>query len=224
MYKILTVDDESEIVLMIKKYFTMCGYEVITACSGEDAIKKLKYEPDIILLDITMPGLDGLEVCRLIRNEIQCPILLLTARTEIKERVRGFETGADDYIIKPFDMEELHARIDAHIRRENRIQKRKEVIRFYKDMIINYERRQVKINGQEITFSKKEFDIIAELSLNAGRVFSREKIYENIWGFDKNGNNETVIEHIRRIRMKLSEVSDYEYIKTVWGCGYTWNL
>ena len=224
MYKILTVDDESEIVLMIKKYFTMCGYEVITACSGEDAIKKLKYEPDIILLDITMPGLDGLEVCRLIRNEIQCPILLLTARTEIKERVRGFETGADDYIIKPFDMEELHARIDAHIRRENRIQKRKEVIRFYKDMIINYERRQVKINGQEITLSKKEFDIIAELSLNAGRVFSREKIYENIWRFDKNGNNETVIEHIRRIRMKLSEVSDYEYIKTVWGCGYTWNL
>ncbi|MFQ9970511.1 MAG: response regulator transcription factor [Blautia sp.] len=224
MYKILTVDDESEIVLMIKKYFTMCGYEVITACSGGDAIKKLKYEPDIILLDITMPGLDGLEVCRLIRNEIQCPILLLTARTEIKERVRGFETGADDYIVKPFDMEELHARIDAHIRRENRIQKRKEMIRFYKDMIINYERRQVKINGQEITLSKKEFDIIAELSLNAGRVFSREKIYENIWGFDKNGNNETVIEHIRRIRMKLSEVSDYEYIKTVWGCGYTWNL
>ncbi|MFQ9583675.1 MAG: winged helix-turn-helix domain-containing protein [Blautia hansenii] len=98
------------------------------------------------------------------------------------------------------------------------------MIRFYKDMIINYERRQVKINGQEITLSKKEFDIIAELSLNAGRVFSREKIYENIWGFDKNGNNETVIEHIRRIRMKLSEVSDYEYIKTVWGCGYTWNL
>lgn len=223
MYKILAVDDEPEIVLMIKKYFTMCGYEVITACGGEDAIKKLKYEPDIILLDITMPGLDGLEVCRLIRSEIQCPILFLTARTEIKERVLGFETGADDYIIKPFAMEELRARIEAHIRRENRTQKRKEVVRFYRNMVINYEKRQVRIDGQEIVLSKKEFDIVAELSFNAGRVLSRERLYEKIWGFDKNGNNETVIEHIRKIRMKFSEISDYDYIKTVWGCGYTWN-
>lgn len=222
MYKILAVDDEPEIVLVIKKYFTMCGYQVMTACGGKEAMEKLKYKPDIILLDITMPGLDGLEVCRLIRNEIQCPILFLTARSEIKERILGFETGADDYIIKPFDMEELRARIEAHIRRENRVQE-KSVVRFYGDMSINYEKRQVKIGGQEIVLSKKEFDIIAELSLNAGRVLSRETLYENIWGCDKTGNNETVIEHIRRIRMKLSEMTDHEYVKTIWGCGYIWN-
>lgn len=222
MYKILAVDDETEIVSVIRKYFSMCGYQVLTAYTGEEALEKIKYKPDIILLDITMPGLDGLEVCAKIRDEVLCPILFLTARSEIKERVLGFETGADDYIVKPFDMEELRARVEAHIRREYRVQEKKSV-RFFGDMVVNYEKRQVKINGHEVALSKKEFDIIAELSLNAGMVLSRETLYENIWGCDKMGNNETVIEHIRKIRQKLLEFTDFEYIKTVWGCGYTWN-
>lgn len=222
MYKILTVDDEPEIVLLIKKYFSMSGYQVLTACTGEEALKKISYNPDIILLDITMPGLSGLEICDKIRDKIQCPILFLTARAEIKERIQGLEIGADDYIIKPFDLEELRARIEAHIRREYRSIAKK-TVHFFGELIIDYKKREVKIKGEIVILTKKEFDIVENLSLNAGCVLSREVLYENIWGYDGIGNSETVIEHIRKIRLKFAKLTKHEYIKTVWGCGYIWN-
>lgn len=223
MSRILIVDDEKELVSVIKRYFSMLGYEVIVAYDGEEALAQVLKEPDIILLDVSMPKMNGYEVCQKIREMEDCPIVFLTAKSEIDEKVRGFSVGADDYVVKPFEMEELNARIEAHLRREKRVKDDKVKICFRDELTVDYENRTVQIKDRSIELAKKEFDVISELSLNPGRVLSREQLYVKIWGYDKNGNNETVTEHIRRIRMKFAEVTDYEYIKTVWGCGYRWN-
>lgn len=219
--KILIVDDEPGIVEMMKSYFEK-QYEVLTACNGKEALLKAALHPDLILLDINMPDLDGLTICRRIRDYISCPILFLTARIESSDKINGFTAGADDYILKPFDLDELGARVAAHLRRESRQQKNI-AVRFFGELAIDYSAQTISINENSISLSKREFDIVELLSQNAGQVFDRERIYEAVWGIDGEGNSDTIMEHIRKIRAKLSAYSLHNYIDTVWGCGYKWN-
>ena len=221
MKKILLVDDEKGIVDMLKSYFEMRSFQVYTAYDGKTAIKQAANNPDIVLLDINMPDIDGLAVCEKIRDYISCPILFLTARIETADKIKGFQVGADDYIVKPFDLDELGARVAAHIRRENRRQEQS-TLRFFSDMVIDYSKREVSICGEKVVLSKKEYDIVELLSINAGQVFDRERIYELVWGLEGDGNSDTIMEHIRKIRSKLTAVSSHSYIETVWGVGYKW--
>lgn len=220
-YKILIVDDEPGIVDMIKSYFER-QYEVLTACNGREALSKAALHPDLILLDINMPDPDGLTICRQIRDHISCPILFLTARIESTDQINGFSAGADDYILKPFDLDELGARIAAHLRRESRYQKYA-AVRFFGELVIDYSARTLFIGETSVSLSKREFDIVELLSQNPGQVFDRERIYEAVWGIDGEGNSDTIMEHIRKIRGKLSAYTFHNYIDTVWGCGYKWN-
>ncbi|MBA9084151.1 DNA-binding response OmpR family regulator [Fontibacillus solani] len=220
--KILLVDDEKGIVTMMKNYFEMSGYLVYTAFNGNEALQKAAHNPDIILLDINMPDIDGLTVCQRIREHISCPILFLTARIETSDKINGFRAGADDYIVKPFDLDELGARVAAHIRRENRRQEHS-IVRFFGDMVIDYSKRQIKIKDSVAELSKKEFDIVELLSTNAGQMFDRERIYSLVWGLEGDGNSDTIMEHIRKIRAKFAALSLHSYIETVWGVGYKWN-
>ncbi len=219
--KIMVVDDEKGVVTIMKKYFEMSGYQVITAYSGQEALKKMSCLPDIVLLDINMPDMDGLTVCQSIREYITCPILFLTARIETADKIKGFSAGADDYIVKPFDLDELGARVAAHLRRENRKQEQS-TLRFFNDMVIDYAKREISISGTLVSLSKKEFDIVELLSINAGQVFDRERIYDTVWGLEGDGNSDTIMEHIRKIRAKFSALSLHNYIETVWGVGYKW--
>ncbi len=220
--KLLIVDDEKGVTDMLKSYFEMRSFQVYTAYGGEEALKQAAHNPDLVLLDINMPDMDGLKVCEKIREHISCPILFLTARVETSDKIRGFQAGADDYIVKPFDMEELEARVAAHLRRENR-KKERSVFRFFSDMAIDYSKREVTVKGRKIPLSKKEFAIVELLSANPGQIFDRERIYEIVWGIDGDGSSDTVMEHVRKIRAKLSAETTHSYIETVWGCGYRWN-
>ncbi len=220
--KLLIADDEAGVVDMLKSYFEARSFCVYTARSGEEALQQAEKNPDLVLLDINMPDMDGLAVCERIRTHIRCPILFLTARIETADKIRGFQAGGDDYIVKPFDVDELGARVSAHLRRESRRQEHS-VLRFFSDMTIDYSGREVWIGKEKIALSKKEFDIVELLSINGAQVFDRERIYEAVWGLEGDGSSDTVMEHIRKIRGKFAAVSPYSYIETVWGVGYRWN-
>lgn len=220
--KILIVDDEKGIVDMLKNYFEMASYQVYTANNGTEALQKITCQPDIILLDINMPEMDGLTVCEKIREHIRCPVLFLTARIETADKIKGFNVGADDYIVKPFDIDELGARVAAHLRRENRKQGQS-VLRFFGDMAIDYSKHNITIGDTAVILSKKEFSIVELLSQNPGQVFDREHIYEVVWGLEGDGNSDTIMEHIRKIRSKFAVLTLHSYIETVWGVGYKWN-
>lgn len=219
---ILIVDDEKGIVDMLKSHFERQSFQVYTAYNGMEALKQAVCDPDIVLLDINMPKMDGLAVCQRIREFITCPILFLTARIESADKIIGFQAGADDYIVKPFDLDELVARVAAHLRREQRRQYNR-AVRFFGEITIDYAARTISINGESVSMSKREFDIVELLSLNPGQVFDRERIYETVWGIDGDGNSDTVMEHVRKIRAKLTAHTLHSYIETVWGCGYKWN-
>ena len=219
---VLGVDDEEAILDLLKFNIEKEGFKFISATNGEDAIKIAKEQnPDIILLDINMPKLDGIEVCKKIRDYVSCPILFLTARIEENDKVQGFSVGADDYIVKPFSLVELEARVQAHLRREERHQTNTKV-KFSGELLIDYSERTVYIQNQPIGLVKKEFDIVELLSQNAGQVFDKERIYERVWGYDSEGDSSVVAEHIRRIRTKIAAYTNKSYIETVWGCGYKW--
>jgi len=219
--KILIVDDEPGVVALLKDYFEINNYLVLTARGGEEAIKQAGREPDIILLDINMPKMDGLEVCRRIREHISCPIIFLTARALDMDKITGFVSGGDDYVTKPFSIQELGARVAAHLRRENRHAGNTKV-RFEDDLVIDYAAHTVGIQGEEIQLAKKEFEIIALLSENRGQVFDKERIYERLWGYDAEGDSSVIAEHIKRIRSKLKSAGAGEHVETVWGVGYKW--
>lgn len=220
-YRILIVDDENDILSMLKDFFEINGYFVLTADNGYDAIKQAQKQPDIILLDINMPKMNGFDVCEKIRNFVLCPILFVTARTEDIDKVLGFKIGADDYIVKPFSINELGARVEAHLRREFR-SSRKTKIMFDGNFVIDYISREVFYKKNILEFTKIEFDIIELLSTNHGQVFSKERIYDNVWSWDSEGDSSVVVEHIRRIRSKILNSGSDDCIKTVWGVGYKW--
>lgn len=218
---LLIADDERDILDMLRRFFEKKGYAVLTADCGQEALRLAQRQPDMILLDVNMPDMDGFQVCATIRAHVGCPILFLTARVEDGDKVRGFAAGGDDYVVKPFSLDELNARVAAHLRREQRRAVSAEV-RFDADLVIDYSQRAVLFRGEAVPFAKKEFDIIEFLSQNSGQVFDRERIYERVWGYDSEGDSSVVAEHIRRIRAKLAACGAQPYIETVWGCGYKW--
>lgn len=222
MKRILIADDEAGMVLMMRRFFERAGYEVFAAADGKEVLERISCRPDIILLDINMPEIDGLAVCERIREHVSCPILFLTARIETGDKLKGFQAGGDDYIVKPFDLDELGARVEAHLRREKRRQNQS-VLRFFGDLSIDYSKKEVMVGKETIVLSKREFDIVELLSVNAGQVFDRERIYETVWGLDGDGSSDTIMEHIRKIRVKLGAHTSHNYIETVWGMGYKWN-
>ena len=175
--KILIVDDEPDVVEMLQDYFELNGYSTLSARNGKEALAKVSKQPDLILLDINMPNMDGLELCKQIREFVSCPILFLTARAEDTDKIKGFAVGGDDYIVKPFSIDELGARVAAHIRRDMRVQNQSRKY-FGQDVVIDYSAKEVYVCGQLAPFSKTEFDIIELLSTNAGQVFDKERIYE----------------------------------------------
>lgn len=219
-YKILIIDDEEMILSMMEKCLGE-EFSVYTAENAKKALELLNVIPDIILLDINMPEMDGLELCKHIRGHISCPIIFLTARVTERDVIKGLSVGGDDYITKPFRMDELLARISAHLRREER-KGTAENLRFDEELIIDYNSRTVFYGKEQLDFSNKEFEIIRFLSQNAGMVFDRETIYEKLWGYNGEGDSIVVKEHIRKIRNKLSVYTDKNYIETVWGVGYKW--
>lgn len=219
--RLLVVDDEQDIRRLLRDFFELQGYQVYTAASGKEALDKLAVQPDLILLDINMPDMDGMEVCRNIRDHVTCPIVFLTARVEEQDRINGLMIGGDDYIMKPFAMEELGARVAAHLRRERRGSIRENVA-FHRGLVIHYGSRQVYFSDQPVNLTRTEFDLVEFLSMHRGQVFGRERIYELVWGYDKEGDSQIITEHIRRVRQKFRKFTEEEFIETVWGVGYKW--
>ena len=220
-HKILIIDDEEMILTMLKKCLEAENFLVYTADNAKKALELMSVAPDIILLDINMPKMDGLELCQFVREHISCPIIFLTARVSEQDVIQGLSVGGDDYITKPFRVDELLARILAHLRREER-KNNADNLKFDEELIIDYNSRMVFLGKRQLDFSNKEFEIIRLLSQNAGMVFDRETIYEKLWGYDGEGDSIVVKEHIRKIRNKLANYIEKNYIETVWGVGYRW--
>ncbi|WP_347562165.1 response regulator transcription factor [Eubacterium sp. am_0171] len=225
--KILIIDDETDLVMLLKDELEAKGHEVLTAYDGQTGIDLSQKQPDLIILDIMMPGIDGFEVCRAIRDDVLCPVIFLSARQSETDKIRGLTLGGDDYITKPFGLHELLAKIEANLRRERRSQylnaENKRSKLYFEKLCLDMRERTVRVDGKDIELTKREYDIVELLALHAGQVFSREQIYEKIWGFDSEGNSSTVVERIKKIRAKFSAAADKEYISTVWGIGYKWN-
>lgn len=228
MSRILIVDDERALTELLESRLKAKGHEVWTAHDGVTAVAFAMEKPELILLDVMMPGMDGFEVCRRIRKEIDCPILFLSARQSETDKVKGLSMGGDDYITKPFGLQELMARIEANLRREKRSRGRGEEygrsgLGFGK-LYLDLQERSVRVGGQVIELTRREYDIAELLALHPGQVFSREQIYEKLWGYDAEGDSATVVERVKKIRAKLAAADpETEYITTVWGIGYKWN-
>lgn len=221
-YKILIVDDEKMMTELLSDHLQDCGYETYVANNSDEAVELLQKQPDLIILDINMPGTNGLELCKNIRKHIICPIIFVTARITEQDKINGLQYGGDDYITKPFSLNELSARVAAHLRRDER-NKCKPLLLTSENLIVNLSERTVSYGENSIPFSKREFDLIEFLMTNANQVFSRERIYEAVWGYEAEGDSSVVKEHVRKIRAKLHEITGQEYIETIWGVGYKWN-
>ena len=219
--KILIADDEPGIIQLLKDYFEMQNYQVIEAVNGIEVLGKLSQSPDIIILDVNMPLLDGFEVCERIRAHVSFPILFMTAKVEESDRIKGLMSGGDDYILKPFSIDELGARVEAHLRRESR-KKTEGTVKIFDHLAIHYEEKSVYYGEMTVPFTKTEYNIVEILSLNPGQVFSKEQLYEKVRGFDGAADSNIVTEHIRRVRGKIGKHTDRIYIETVWGVGYRW--
>ena len=220
--KLLVVDDDPNICDMLRLYFENEGYTVKTASDGTEGINYFKiYEPDLVLLDIMMPKKDGWQVCREIREISQKPVIMITAKGEVFDKVLGLELGADDFIVKPFDMKELSARIKAVLRRYNAHSKAadEEVVRF-ENMEVSLQKYELKLKGRAIDIPPKELELLYFLASNCNRVFTRDQLLDKVWGFDYLGDSRTVDVHVKRLREKLEGASDKWCLKTVWGVGY----
>lgn len=222
MQTLLIIDDEKMLTDLLYRHFTNTGYLVYTANDEETAMSLLGRNPDLILLDVMMEDFDGYDFCIRIRPLVSCPILFLTAKIAEDDKIKGLQIGGDDYITKPFSLEELSARVEAHLRREYRTNARNALLATGK-LILNLSEKTAVYENQEITFSRKQFEIIRYLAENARQVFDKEQIYEAVWGLDGEGDSNAVKEHIRKIRVKLKETTGQDYIETVWGMGYKWN-
>ena len=219
---LLIIDDEKDIGAMLKQYFELKDYTVMLAESGLAGIEKAAKQPDLILLDINMPDVDGIEVCRRIRDVVACPILFLTARVEDQDKLAGFAAGGDDYIVKPFSVSELGARVAAHLRREDRSGQRAHRLLLDDQFMIDYTTRQVSFQGAVIPLTPKEYEIAELLSMHPGQLFSKDRIFDRIWKMDSDADPNTAMEHISRLRAKLAAAGCKPYIQTVWGVGYKW--
>lgn len=216
--RILAVDDEEGIVRLIRRALEKDGFLVETVTEPEAVLTLHLADYDLILLDVMMPGMDGFELCRRIREKTDCPILFLTAKTQEADVMRGLGLGADDYIRKPFGVGELRARVRAHLRREKREKLHAVTVgeaRFYPQA------KKLTCGEREVPLTKSEYEICEYLALHKGQAFSRERIYEHVFGYDKEGDSTAVTEHVKNIRAKLKEAG-ISPVETVWGIGYRW--
>lgn len=225
-YKILVADDDNNVCDLLKLYLENEGYELITANDGAKAVSSFKiYEPDIVLLDIMMPRKDGWQVCREIREISSKPIIIITAKGEVFDKVLGLELGADDFIVKPFDMKEVSARVKAVLRRySGHDNDDSEVIRF-DNLEISLQKYELKLAGKVVDIPPKELELLYFLTSNYNRVFTRDQLLDKVWGFDYLGDSENGVDvHVKRLREKLEGKSDKWTLKTVWGVGYKFEL
>lgn len=227
--KILIVDDDENIANLISLYLTKECYETRIEHDGQSALDVFKeYAPNLILLDIMLPGLDGYEVCREIRRESKVPIIMLSAKTEVFDKVLGLELGADDYIIKPFDSKELVARVKAVLRRYTEapapVEKKPDEKRVeYKDLIINLSNYEVIYKGKPVEMTPREIELLYFLASSPNQVFTREQLLDHIWGYEYAGDTRTVDVHIKRIREKIADTDQWS-IGTVWSVGYRFEV
>ena len=222
MGKILVADDDQNICELIRLYLEKENFTVVLANDGEEAVAKFSAEnPDLVLLDIMMPKLDGWQVCRQIRAKSECPIIMLTAKSETFDKVLGLELGADDYVVKPFDTKEIVARIKAVMRRTGKNGTHEDVKEVrYDKLVVNMTRYELKVDGKVVDTPPKELELLFHLASNPNRVYTRDQLLDEVWGFEYYGDSRTVDVHIKRLREKLEGVSDLWSLKTVWGVGY----
>ncbi len=223
--KVMIVDDDRNICELLRLYLEKEGWSVVMAHDGMQALTLFDAEkPDLVLLDVMMPQLDGWQVCRELRKKSNCPIIMLTAKGEVFDRVLGLELGADDYVIKPFESKEVVARIKAVLRRSGgEVPKKSKEVRYDK-LYINMENYELRVNGKQVDAPPKEMELIFHLASNPNRVFTRDQLLDEVWGFEYYGDSRTVDVHIKRLREKLEGVSDEWSLKTVWGVGYKFEL
>ena len=224
--KILVVDDDKNICELLRLYLEKEGYSVAISNQGEEAIAKFNaIKPDLILMDIMLPGLDGWQVCREIRKTSNVPIIMLTAKGETFDKVLGLELGADDYVVKPFDTKEVIARVKAVLRRIGNAApavETKEVN--YDKLSVNMTRYELKVDGKVIDTPPKELELLFHLASNPNRVYTRDQLLDEVWGFEYYGDSRTIDVHVKRLREKLEGVSDKWSLKTVWGVGYKFEV
>ncbi|WP_338753360.1 response regulator transcription factor [Bacillus sp. FJAT-52991] len=221
--KILIIDDEVEILTFLHDALEDEGYQVFKAANGEEALAQLKHGPDLLILDVMMPGMNGFELCERIRQSVNVPILFLSAKQTENDRVQGLLVGGDDYLVKPFSLRELKMRVYAHLRREERKSSSQQQCLFFGRLIIDLKSGQLFYDSQEIPLTMREFEIIQYLAVNCGQVLTREQIYEKVWGLEATGDSITINEHIKNIRAKLQKAGEQAHrISTVWGRGYRW--
>ena len=224
MAKILVVDDDLNICELLKLYLENDGYTVFTANDGQAAVDTFKNKtPDLVLLDIMLPKIDGWQVCREIRKTSSAPIIMLTAKGETFDKVLGLELGADDYVVKPFDAKEVMARVKAVLRRTQGEAEAPEAdgkTVIYDNLEINISNYEMKVKGVAVDTPPKELELIYHFASNPNRVYTRDQLLDEVWGFDYYGDSRTVDVHVKRLREKLEGVSDKRQLKTVWGVGY----
>ena len=225
-YKILIVDDDENICELLRLYLEKDGFDTIVANDGEQAVDfAAKYAPDLILLDIMLPKLDGWQVCREIRKTSETPIIMLTAKGETFDKILGLELGADDYVSKPFDTKEVIARIKAVLRRSHEKDKASQINEVrYDKLRINLTNYELEVDGVKIDTPPKELELIYHLASNPNRVYTRDQLLDEVWGFDYYRDSRTVDVHVKRLREKLEHVSDKWSLKTVWGVGYKFEV
>ncbi|OIK15649.1 DNA-binding response regulator [Bacillus sp. MUM 116] len=224
MKKILIIEDEKSIAELERDYLEIEGFIVDMAFTGNEGVTKaLAEEHDLILLDLMLPGVDGFQICKTIRAEKNIPILMVSAKKEDIDKIRGFGLGADDYIVKPFSPSELVARVKAHLARYDRLigkETHKDVL-MVRGLRIEQASRQVFVNTHEVILTAKEFDVLSFLAMHPNHVFSKDQLFDKLWGYDSLGEISTVTVHIRKIREKIeADPSNPQYIETVWGAGY----
>ena len=218
MCRILAVDDDQGILAVIRKALEKEGYLVDTLDDPEKINPERLSDYQLILLDVMMPGTDGFTVCRRIREQVDCPILFVTAKTEEGDLITGFGLGADDYIRKPFGLGELRARVAAHLRRESREKRHRVTLG---DLEFSLQSKEIYCQGKQIPLTKSEYAICEYLALNRGQVFSKERIHEHVFGYDGESDSSAITEHVKNIRAKLQKVG-VSPVETVWGIGYKW--
>lgn len=225
MKKILIIEDDKSIAELQRDYLEIEGYLVEIALTGEEGLDQALNDEhiDLILLDLMLPGVDGFQICKTVRAKKDIPILMVSAKKEDIDKIHGLGLGADDYIVKPFSPSELVARVKAHISRYERLisKEPQKVTISYRNLCIDKESRKVYVNNREVIMTVKEFDLLLFLAMHPDYVFSKEQLFERIWGFDSFGDITTVTVHIRKIREKIElDASHPQYIETIWGAGY----
>ena len=222
-FKILVADDERSICELLRRQLEGEGYRIVTASSGKEALQLAHTEsPALITLDVGLPDMDGFEVLRQIREFSQVPVLLLTRRGDLVDRLTGFDLGADDYVVKPFESKEVAARIRAILRRTNGTDEGGEVI--YDNLTVNLARYELKVKGVRVDAPPKELELLYFLAKNPNRVFTRDQLLDKVWGFEYFGDSRTVDVHVKRLREKLQGASKQWRLKTVWGVGYKFEV